>query len=43
MEVVDEISDILYWVRKSKMYSELFYKEVPSEKPGLCVAEIFLL
>ena len=43
MKVVDETSGIPYWVRESKMYSEFFHKEVPSEKPGLCVAEIFLL
>ena len=43
MEVVDETSGILYWVRESEMYLELFHKKVPSEKPGLHVAEIFLL
>ena len=43
MEVVDETSGIPYWVRESEVYSELFHKEVPSEKPELCVAEVFLL
>jgi len=43
MEVVNEIGSILYWVQESEMYSELFHKEVPSEKPELCVAEVFLL
>ena len=43
MEVVDEIGGIPYWVRESEMDLELFHKEVPSGKPGLCVAEVFLL
>ena len=38
-----ELCGIPYWVRESEMHSELFHKEVPSEEPGLCVAEIFLL
>ena len=43
MEVIDEISGILNWVWESEMHLELFHKEVPSEKPGLCIAEVFLL
>jgi len=42
-KVVNEIGSILYWVQKSKMNPELFYKKVPSQKPGLCIAEVFLL
>jgi len=43
MEVVDEIGGIPYWVQESKIHLELFHKEMPSKKPGLCVAEVFLL
>jgi len=43
MEVVDEIGGIPYWVRESKMHSELFHKEMPSERPKLCIAKVFLL
>jgi len=43
MEVVDEISGISYWVQESKIHLELFHKEVPSKKPGLCIAKVFLL
>jgi len=43
MEVVDEIGGIPYWVQESEMHSELFHKEVPSEKPELCIAKVFLL
>ena len=43
MEVVDKIGGIPYWVQESEMHSELFHKEVPSEKPGLYIAEVFLL
>jgi len=43
MEVVDEIGGIPYWVQESQIHSELFYKEVPSEKPELCVTKVFLL
>jgi len=43
MEIVDEIGGIPYWVRESEMHSELFHKEVPSEKPELCIAKVFLL
>jgi len=43
MEVVDEIGGISYWVRESEIHLELFHKEVPSKKPELCVAKVFLL
>jgi len=43
MEIVDEIGSIPYWVQESKMDPEFVYKKMPSKKPGLCIAEVFLL
>jgi len=42
-KVFDEIGSIPYWVQKSEMDLELFHKKVLSQKPGLCVAKVFLL
>jgi len=42
-EVVYEIGGILYWVQESEIDPELFHKKVPSGKPELCIAKVFLL
>jgi len=42
-EIVNEIGSIPYWVQESKIDLELFHKEIPSQKPGLYIAEVFLL
>jgi len=43
MEVVNKIGGVPYWIWESKMHLELFHKEMPSKKPGLCIAKVFLL
>jgi len=43
MEIIDEIGGIPYWVWKSKIDPEFVYKKMPSRKPQLCIAKIFLL
>jgi len=43
MEIVNEIGSIPYWVRESEINAEFVHKKMPGGKPGLCVAEVFLL
>jgi len=43
MEVIDKIGSIPYWVRESEMDPEFIYKKLPSRKPGLWIAKVFLL
>jgi len=43
MEIVDEIGGIPYQVWESEMDPGFVYKKLPSGKPGLYIAKVFLL
>jgi len=43
MEIIDEIGGIPYWVWKFKMDLKFIHKKMPSKKPQLCIAKVFLL